>query len=436
MSLYLGLDFGTSGVRAAVIDDQRREVAAARVSLPAPDLLDGRPAQDPNLWWHSLENCLDRLSICLAGTKRNLSEVAAVSVDGTSGTLLLADSRLQPVTSALMYNSSRFRDEARAIDSVAPRNSIARGQSSALARLLYLQSLPAAKEAAFALHQADWIAARLTGKGGTSDENNALKTGYDLATGNWPEDLLEKLKVRMELLPDVLPAGQVIGTVQKSVCDQFGFGRGTLVTAGTTDSIAAFIASGASRVGEGVTSVGTTLVIKLLSDVPVSDARLGVYSHRIFETWLAGGASNAGGGALLKEFSLDRMAELSDQIDPETESGLHYYPLPERGERFPVADPDLDPVLTPRPKSDALFLQGLFEGLANIERSGYDALGALGAPDVTNVISVGGGAGNRTLMRIRERILGCAVSAASADAAIGSAVIALKASRSGKPGKV
>ena len=284
------------------------------------------------------------------------------------------------------------------------------------------------------MHQADWIAAKLIGFGGFSDENNALKTGYDLETGGWPEDWFGKLGMRMELLPQVRPAGRTVGTVRRQICDRFGFSPGTQVAAGTTDSIAAFMASGASAIGDGVTSVGTTLVIKLLSDVPVTDVRRGVYSHRIFGMWLAGGASNAGGGALLRHFPLERIVELSERMDPDTDSGLHYYPLPQPGERFPVSDPGMQPVVSPRPCSDALFLQGLFEGLARIERSGYDALRELGAPLVANVRSVGGGAGNPALNRIRERTLGCPVSVVSTDAAVGSALIALKSCTDDRPG--
>ena len=434
MSLYLGIDLGTSGVRTAVVDEQCRQVAFARTSLPPPNLEGGRPVQDPDEWWRSLERCLDLLSSILPEGGRSLAEVAALAVDGTSGTVLLADSRLQPVTSALMYNSSGFLEEARAIDAVAPENSIARGASSALARLLHLQSLPAADTAAHAMHQADWIAAKLIGSGGFSDENNVLKSGYDLATGGWPEDWFGKLDMRLELLPRVVPAGRTVGTVRKQICDRFGFAPGTEVATGTTDSIAAFIGAGATNVGDGVTSVGTTLAIKLLSEAPVTDVKRGVYSHRIFGMWLAGGASNAGGGALLKHFPLERIVELSEMIDPNTDSGLHFYPLPQPGERFPVADPGLQPVVSPRPGRDALFLQGLFEGLARIERSGYDALRELGAPEVTNVRSVGGGAGNRVLNRIRERTLGCPVSVVSGDAAVGSALIARRSCTGGEPG--
>jgi sugar (pentulose or hexulose) kinase len=112
---------------------------------------------------------------------------------------------------------------------------------------------------------------------------------------------------------------------------------------------------------------------------------------------------------LRRFFSDQQLVELSRQIDPATVSGLALRPLPGRGERFPVDDPDLEPVLAPRPVSDVLFLQGLLEGLAEIERAGWYRLRQLGAPEVQRVISLGGGARNPQWRAIRQRLLGCPV---------------------------
>lgn len=116
-----------------------------------------------------------------------------------------------------------------------------------------------------------------------------------------------------------------------------------------------------------MTALGTTLTLKLLSDRPVFAPAFGIYSHRIGEMWLAGGASNTGGGVLLQTFTPDRLEALSDQIDPQTDSGLDYYPLPAPGERFPVSDPAMEPRMTSRPDDDLHYLHGLLEGMARIE---------------------------------------------------------------------
>ncbi|MYK90620.1 MAG: sugar kinase, partial [Synechococcus sp. SB0669_bin_8] len=77
--------------------------------------------------------------------------------------------------------------------------------------------------------------------------------------------------------------------------------------------------------------------------------------------------------------------------------------------RFPVDDPQLMPCLEPRPVSDALFLQGLLEGIAAIEARGWARLQALGAPAVQRVLTVGGGARNPTWRQLRQQALGCPV---------------------------
>jgi sugar (pentulose or hexulose) kinase len=198
-----------------------------------------------------------------------------------------------------------------------------------------------------------------------------------------------------------------------------------MVHAGTTDSIAAFLAAGVSNSGDAVTSLGSTLVLKLLSDTRVESTEHGVYSHWFGSRWLAGGASNAGGAVLQQFFDDRQLAALSEPIDPPVASPLDYLPLPRAGERFPVNDPSLAPRLSPRPKDDAEFLHGLLESLARIEARGYGLLAELGASPVRRVETAGGGARNPVWTRIRQRLLDVPVTrAAHTEAAYGVALLA------------
>jgi sugar (pentulose or hexulose) kinase len=168
-------------------------------------------------------------------------------------------------------------------------------------------------------------------------------------------------------------------------------------------------------------------VLKVLSPTPTSSPRHGVYSQRLGDRWLVGGASNSGGAVLRGFFTDQAMAQLGRQLLPEEPTGLDYYPLPAPGERFPIADPGLAPRLSPRPPEDRLFFQGLLEGIAAIELKGYQLLHALGAPAPTRVLTTGGGARNRAWERIRERALGVPVRAArNQEAAYGAALLALR----------
>ncbi|KMW56160.1 Xylulose kinase [Candidatus Rhodobacter oscarellae] len=409
--LFLGLDIGTSGARAIVIDDEgvvRGECKAAMADF-------GVNHRAPDVWWQA-----GRAAVAGALSKVDPGRVKALSVDGTSGTMLAVDKELTPLGDGVMYNDA-CRDTALIdrIGSAAPDNSAALGANSALARAVALSEIRPAQ----ILHQADWIASQFSGRA-VSDENNALKTGFDLMAQAWP-DWIAATGIDVSLLPDVVEPGTPIGPVTATAQRAFGLPPDALVVAGTTDGCASFVATGAQQPGAGVTALGSTMTIKLLSDRPISAPQYGIYSHRIFGQWLAGGASNTGGRVLLKYFDADTIAELSGRIDPETDCPLDYYPLAEPGERFPIADPALPPRLEPRPDNDADFLCGLFDGIARIEALAYGRLKELGAPELASVRTVGGGAQNAVWTRLRARRLGVPLIApASTEAAYGSALLA------------
>ena len=382
----------------------------------------GSDHRDPAIWWRAVETALGE---CLAAVDRKL--VKAMAVDATSGTVLPVDAYGNPLAQPLMYNDKvADADLFDRIAPVIPAESAAHGPTSGLAKMLEFQTVSGV---ARIVHQADWIVGRLTGRFDTTDENNALKTGYDPLHGEWP-DWIARTGMRTGLLPRVVAPGSQIEPIRAESADAFGLARDVLVVAGTTDGCASFLATGADRPGDGVTALGSTLTLKLLSGRPIFSAEFGIYSHRINGLWLAGGASNSGGKMLAHFFSADETVRLSASIDPATDTGLDYYPLLEAGERFPVMDRAYPPRLTPRPRDDAQFLQGMLEGIANIEKLGYDRLAELGAPALRSVRNVGGGASNPAWTAIRRRKLGVPfLEAASTEAAAGAARLALRGLR-------
>ena len=401
----LGIDLGTSGLRVAVLDAAGDLVTQAGVPLPT------ERATEPAAWLEALEAALARVP---------LDAVRRVAVDGTSGTLLAVDAAGAPVGPTAMYNAPAPAEAVAAIARIAPAGSPARGATSPLAKALAMQARPGV---ARLLHQADWIAGTLLGRFGHSDENNALKTGYDPVARRWP-DWLAATGLDTTLLPEVAVPGTPLGEVAEA---RFGLPRGALVCAGTTDGCASFLAAGAREAGEGVTVLGSTLTLKLACTRPVAAPDYGIYSHRMGGLWLAGGSSNSGGRALARHFDPAALARLSAGIDPARATGLDYYPLPGPGERFPIADPALAPRETPRPTDDATFLHGLLEGIARIEALGYQRLAALGAPPLRSVRSLGSGAANAAWTAIRARHLGVPMlPARSAEAAVGAALLALR----------
>lgn len=412
-ALFLGIDVGTSGVRAAAIDEHGKKVAFASQRFAALPF----ERRDSRGWWAATEAALDAL---LAGIEPGA--VAAIAVDGTSGTMVIVDATGEPLGPAKLYNDRcEDSDILSRIAEAAPATAAVHGAASALSRLIEFSGIDGAS---FILHEADWVANRLSGRVGFSDENNSLKTGYDPIARAWP-DWIGETGADTELLPKVVEPGTPYGTVSAPCARRFGLSKATLVVAGTTDGCASFLATGAHRFGDGATVLGSTLTVKLLSQQPITAPDYGIYSHRIGDLWLAGGASNTGGAVLLHYFSNDELDALSRTIDPEMDTGLDYYPLVTKGERFPVNDPNLVPRVTPRPEDDAAFLQALFEGIAEIEAMAYERIANLGGPKLATLKTVGGGAANPVWTRIREKRLGVVMeSALSNEAAVGAAILA------------
>lgn len=408
--MFLGLDFGTSGARACAVREDRSIAWELRFDYPDAE------NQTPLDWRSALHGLLGAVPKDIAASLRG------IAIDGTSGTVLLCDANLAPLGEALLYSDARAQPQAEQLRRLAPDANTVCSTTSGLAKFLWLAQQPEAAQATYFLHQADWLAALLSGRPGVSDWHNALKTGYDVEHLRWP-DWVTALP-QSHLLPEVLAPGAVIGSIRPDIAAHFGVNPQCSIHAGTTDSTAAFIATGVSEPGIGVTSLGTTLVLKQLSTKRIEAPEYGVYSHRFGDLWLVGGASNAGAGVLRQFFDDARIAELSLRIDPAQDSPMDYYPLPRPGERFPVNDPRLLPRLAPRPADDAQFLHGLLQGLARIEAAGYAKLAELGAPPLKRVATAGGGAKNDVWRKMRERLLGVPVCAAPhAEAAYGCALL-------------
>ncbi|MGD8926975.1 MAG: FGGY-family carbohydrate kinase [Thioalkalispiraceae bacterium] len=424
--LFMGIDAGTSGIRAYVIDSRATPVAEVTRPMPPPETSGNRVSQDPAIWATVFDSVLTEMA-----EKISLTNLKTIAIDGTSGTVLLTDDQGKPVAEALMYNDGRSHQQVNQLQTLT-KNTVVQSVSAGLPKLMWLiehletnSSLPR-----HAMHQADWLGFLLTGQTHHSDVNNCLKTGYDPFENGWP-DWLKQLPKLYPLLPEVHKPGRVVAFISGQTAKKYGMPVTTELVAGTTDSHAAILATGIQQPGEAVTSLGSTLVTKVISETPIFDERYGIYSQPYSQDkngktlWLVGGGSNSGGAVLRKYFSDEQMKTLSEQIDPEKDTGLEYYPLNSKGERFPVNDPDYPPRLSPRPDNDAEFFQGLLEGIARIEQRAYRLLADLGTPYPKTIYTVGGGSKNKVWARIRARYCQTAIKQSEyTEAAYGSALLA------------
>ena len=391
-ALALGVDLGSSGLRIALVKPGGAKLLEE--ASPYPTRL-----EDPWSWVNGLELLCARLPSALR------SRVGAIAIAGTSGTLLLCRPDGQPGPGSLGLALPYHRccaEQATAAEALAGGGPAA-SASGSLARALHLlaQAEHSGEAGPWLLrHQADWLMGWLMGNWRRGEEGNNLRLGWDLQRQCWSGAIA--LQPWASGLPEICASGTVLGTLAAGPAQRLGLPSHSQVVAGSTDANAGVLAA-EPRSGDGITVLGTTLVLKQFSPKPIEGA--GISCHRVAGRWLVGGASNAGAGILRRFFSDGQIAELSRQIDPSQPTGLRLRPLPARGERFPVDDPNLEPVLEPRPISDGRYLQALLEGLTAIEQAGWQRLRAAGAPPLERVITLGGGARNPQWRQLRQQSL-------------------------------
>jgi len=149
MHLYLGIDFGTTGVRTSVINEKKEELINYSVSIESPISNGSLVYQNPNLWWDALLKNFHYLKL-----KINLKDIKRLSIDGTSGTVLITNELGNPIDNALMYNDASSVKEAEYTEVISSGHPIVSSPTNALVRALALIKKNSTKSYKI-LHQAD-----------------------------------------------------------------------------------------------------------------------------------------------------------------------------------------------------------------------------------------------------------------------------------------
>ena len=429
---WLGLDLGTQSVRAMLVSGD-----GAVLSVGSHKLTSHREGatheQSPEEWWQAIAAaCRQALGAAPVDVP-----IGGVAVDATSGTILLVNGEGRALTPGLMYDDTRAVVETRRANEAGAAQWAAQGYnrmqpSWGLPKLLWLldhhRSLPTGTRLA---HQSDFINRRLVGAEVATDTSNALKSGVDLIGECWPQGVFSALSVPETILPPVVRAGTPLGVVGREAAAETGIPAGTPVLAGMTDGCAAQMGAGALGVGSWNVVLGTTLVLKGVTQHLLKDPGGVVYSHRSPDGgWLPGGASSTGAGAVSKYFPGADLEALAAQAMEREPASVVIYPLHARGERFPFIAPEAEGFTLGTPKDEVDRYAALLQGVAFVERLCFDYLDLLGAPVDGPKVLTGGGAKSRYWCQLRADVLGAPVTLPeNAEAALGMAVLAASAGR-------
>ncbi len=434
--LVLGIDVGTQGVRALCCDADGAVVAQAHEKFGADvsvqGLAPGLHEQYPEMWWKYAQSVLSSLVNQLRSVGLSPQSIVSIAVDSTSGTVLPIDADNKPLRPAIMYNDTRAGEQSRQCNTECGDLSSTLGYkfnaSFGLPKILWMADHEPEvwSKAHKVIHASDFIVGKLTDRFDVTDNSNCLKTGYDLTSDCWPEFIWNGLGLDKSKLPDVVSPGQRIGVVSAECATETGLAAGTPVVGGVSDGTAGFIASGASAVGDWSSTLGTTLVVRGVSEELITDSIGRIYCHRHPDGyWLPGGASSVGGECLEKVFPGEDYDSLSAKAQSLIPTALSIYPLVRTGERLPFVDPNAEGFVAGEASSREELYAGYLEGVAYVEKWCYDLMESLDAPTDGTFYTVGGGSKSELWMVIRASVLNRPLTRpANTECAMGSAIVA------------
>lgn len=438
MQVFAGIDVGTQGVRGIAVSEDGDVLASGSVAYASVNLskIEGYREQSADDWWDATLKVLEKLGTELS--EKNL-HVDALSVDGTSGTIIGLKKDFTPACNALMYNDTR--------GDFIPAGNISAGNTAgntttgvykALGRITWCREN--VDDAAYYIHQADYINGKLTGEYLITDWSNALKSGYDLKADCWTADA--KKTWSGLTIPKVVAPGTLIGTCNfagtKFTAANVGGSAGSVtsanaggsawykafdgckVVAGASDGYMSAVSTCAVNPGEWASIIGTTLVLKGVTEKYIDDPSGVVYCHKSPKGyWMPGGASNVGGRCLNEWFDENDFARLDKEASGRKATGKLVYPLLVPGERYPFVNPTFAGF------GEHDDYRAVLEGVGYVEKLCFEGLKKLGCEVGDTVYTTGGAAKSDVWLQIRADILNKTLKVpAVTDAAIGGAMLA------------
>lgn len=407
MTAVVGLDIGTTGVKALALSPRGEVLAVASrayaLSTPRP----GWAEQDPDAWWLAAESALAEVSV---GRR-----VAGIGVSGQMHGLVVLDSADRVIRPAILWNDQRTAAECREIEGrLGLERLIGLTGNRALTgftapKLLWLRRHEPESYARIAriLLPKDYVRLRLTGDWVTDASDASGTLLLDVARRDWSGEVLEALELPAAWLPPVLESSALAGL-------RSSLQQATPVAAGAGDQPAAAVGVGVDRPGPVSVVLGTSGVV--LAPLPAyahePEARVHAFCHAVPGTWQAMGVMLSAAGslqwfrdALAPGVSFERLVAEAESWDPGAD-GLVFLPYLQ-GERTPHADPDARGAfvgLELRHDRGAL-VRAVLEGVAFGLRDSLELLHGLGAEPAVARIS-GGGARSTLWREIVASVLG------------------------------
>jgi xylulokinase len=431
--VYLGLDLGTSAVKACLLDETGGvvETASARLAIDFP--FEGASEQACESWWTATRDAINRLDPVLRG------RVKGVGLSGQMHGAVLLDAAKQPLRPAILWNDARAAQECedllRIIPDIGDRTGVYPMAGFTAPKLMWLATHEPETHAKIAhiLLPKDYIGLRLHGELATDFSDASGTSWMDQRSRQWSAEICQASATDIGWLPRILNGSDIAGTLHPSSASELGLTSGIPVVAGAGDAAAGAIGIGAIGDGDGFLSLGTSgqLFVTTKDYRPNVENRIHAYSHTLPDVWFQMAAMLNGARPLawLSELLGRPIEALLAEAENAGKSPIFLPYL--TGERTPHGDTDIRAGFfgLSETTTHGELMRAVVEAVAFSFADANQALEAAGTK-TQSLLAIGGGTQSDLLMRTIATVTNCEIGrSGSADVgpALGAARLAMLA---------
>ncbi|UCI07830.1 xylulokinase [Mesorhizobium sp. B1-1-8] len=401
--MYLGLDLGTSGVKALLIDAGQKVIGSGHGSLDVSRPHPGWSEQEPAHWIEACETAIAELK---ASHPKELAAVKGIGLSGQMHGATLLDAADKVLRPCILWNDTRSHVEAAALDA-DPRfrkltgNIVFPGFTAP--KLVWVKDNEAGVFAKVAkvLLPKDYLRLWLTGEHISEMSDSAGTSWFDVGQRRWSSELLGATSLDENQMPSLVEGAAQAGALRAGLAAKWGVTAGIPVAGGAGDNAASACGMGTVGAGQAFVSLGTSGVLFAANAayLPNPESAVHTFCHALPETWHQMGVILSATDSLnwLSEITGkgagELTAELGDTLRAPT--GVSFLPYLS-GERTPHNDSVIRGSFTglAHQSSRAVLTQAVVEGVAFAFRDSLEALKKAGTT-LTKVTAIGGGSRSR-----------------------------------------
>lgn len=408
--MFVGLDLGTSGVRAILVRGDGGVIDSADAATPVAHPHPGWSEQDPADWIAA-----SRAALAELGSRHSLAAVRGIGLSGQMHGATLLDDKGKVLRPCLLWNDTRSHAQAARLDSdpdfrAISGNIVFPGFTAPKVLWVAENEPETFARTARVLLPKDYLSFWLTGRAVSDMSDSAGTSWMDVGARAWSDTLLARSGMRRDQMPDLLEGTGIVGPIRGDLARDLGLSPETPVIAGGGDNAASACGVGALIDGDGFVSLGTSGVLLAARDgfAPAPESAVHTFCHAIPDTWYQMGVILAATDSLnwLARVTGSKPADLTAALGPLEKPGrLRFLPYLS-GERTPHNDSAIRGAFLNLDiaSSQSDLTRAVIEGVAFALKDNLIALQSTGAR-LEKVLAIGGGTGSRHWVELLATIL-------------------------------